>query len=118
MKKLIPNFVTVAILGAIIFISIAFLDESNAYWQFLTHHMVLNVGMATIAITTGLLVKNYLYIIIGASFALLVYCLTHMFGAGSLMINQFFLALYTMFLAFSVFSNLCRHYKDWVLVRP
>jgi len=118
MKTLAPNFLTLLLLAVVFLLGNFFLDESNDYWHFLTHHMVLNIGSALIAIAVGLLVKNYLYIIIGASFALSVYCLTHMFGAGSLMINQFFLALYTIFLAFSAISNLCRHYKDWVLVRP
>ena len=115
MKKLIPNIITIILLAATFFICASILDETNDYWHFLTHHMVLNVGLAAIAITAGLLVKNYLYVIIGASFVLLIYCLTYMFSPGSQMISQFFLAIYTIFLAFSVMANLCRHYKDWVL---
>lgn len=118
MKKLTPNIVALLMLVAIVLLGNFFWDEGNDYWNFLTHHMVLNIGSALIAITVGLLVKNYLYVIIGSSFVLLVFCLTHMFGSGSLMITQFFLALYTIFVAFSVLSNVCRHYKDWALVRP
>jgi hypothetical protein len=115
MKKLIPNLLALLVLVVAFLLGNAFLDETNDYWHFLTHHMVLNVGLATIAITAGLLDKNYLYVIIGASFVLLIYCLTYMFSPGSQMISQFFLAIYTIFLAFSVIANLCRHYKDWVL---
>lgn len=118
MKKLTPNFLALFLLSAVVLLGNVFLDEGNDYWHFLTHHMVLNIGTALIAIAIGLLVKNYLYVIIGASFVLLVYCLTYMFSPGSLLISQFFLALYTIFLGFSALSNLCRHYKDWVLARP
>ena len=118
MKKLMPNFLALLMLVTIFFMGNTYLDESNDYWYFLTHHMVLNIGSALIAIIVGLLVINYLYVIIGASFVLLVYCLIYLFSPGSLMVSQFFLALYTIFLGFSVLSNFCRHYKDWILVRP
>lgn len=118
MKKLTPNILALLFLTAVILLGNFFLDEGNDYWHFLTHHMVLNIGTALVAITTGLLVKNYFYVIIGSSFVLLVYCLTYIFSPGSDLISQFFLALYTIFLGFSVLANLCRHYKDWVLARP
>ena len=114
-ENIIPKPAGITFIDSRLFSWNAFLDEANDYWHFLTHHMVLNVGLAAIAITIGLLVKNYLYVIIGASFVLLIYCLTYMFSPGSLMISQFFLAVYTIFLAFSVIANLCRHYKDWIL---
>jgi peptidoglycan/LPS O-acetylase OafA/YrhL len=115
MKKLTSNFFTLIALMCIVFLYSQHSSDELNYWKFVTHNMVLNVGLAAIAITAGLLVKNYLYVIIGASFVLLIYCLTYMFSPGSQMISQFFLAIYTIFLAFSVIANLCRHYKDWVL---
>jgi hypothetical protein len=118
MKKLAPNFLALLFLAAVILLGNILLDEGNDYWHFLTHHMVLNIGSALIAITIGLLVKNYFYVIIGSSFVLLVYCLIYMFSPGSALISQFFLALYTIFLGFSVLANLCRHYKDWILAKP
>jgi hypothetical protein len=116
MKKFIPNFLALALLVIAFVFGYTFLDESNHYWHFLTHHMVLNIGLVVIAISVGALVKNYLYVLLGASFVLLIYCLTNIFSPGSLLINQFFLAIYTIFLAFSVIANLCRHYKDWILL--
>jgi len=115
MKRLIAN---IAVLAGLIIILVnyypASYDESQ-YWYFLTNHMVLNFALAISAITIGFLVKNYAYTLVGSSLVLVIYCLTFIFQNSSFDIKQYFLAIYTVFLAFSVLANLCRHFKDWLL---
>jgi hypothetical protein len=48
---------------------------------------------------------------------LVIYCFTVIFQKSDFDMKQYFLAIYTIFLAFSVLANLCRHFKDWVLVK-
>jgi len=111
MKKL-PFFV-------LCLVSLIFLQHYSGdlnYWTFITHHMVLNISLASIAIWVGYFVKNYLLLIMAASFALVVFCLALIFSPGGFIMAQFFLAIYTVFLGFSAIANLCRHYKDWILL--
>ena len=115
MKQLVPNIAVLA--GLMIVLGNyypASYDESQ-YWYFLTHHMVLNITLAISAIAIGFLVKNYAYVLVGSSLVLVIYCLTFIFQDSSFDMKQFFLAIYTVFLAFSVLANLCRHFKDWLL---
>jgi hypothetical protein len=85
------------------------------YWGLLSHKLVLNIGVATVAIIAGYFIKNYLLLLLGASFALAIYSLVLMSTPESDLLIQFFLAIYTVFLAFSVAANLFRQYKDWLL---
>ena len=117
MKKITSNFIVLIGLVFIIFSYSLYSSDDINYWKFITHNMVLNVGLVTIAIAIGYFVKNYLLLILGASFSLAVFCLALIFSPGGLMLSQFFLAIYTVFLGFSAVANLCRHYKDWVLVQ-
>lgn len=115
MKKLTLNFLT---LIALICIAILYSEHSSEelnYWNLLKHHLVLNVGLASVALFAGFWVKNYLLIFLGSSFTLIVFSLTLIFSPGSDFLMQFFLAIYTVFLAFSVIANLCRHFRDWLL---
>ena len=115
MKKITSNLLTIITL---IFIAILYSqhspDELN-YWRFISHNLVLNVDLAFISIAVGFFVKNYLLVMLGAGFSLAMYCLVLLFSPDAGILIQFFLAIFTVFLAFSVISNLCRHYKDWVL---
>jgi hypothetical protein len=89
-------------------------NNGSDYWYFLTNHMAMNITLAIISLVIGYLVKNYAYVLAGASFILGIYCLTFIFQNGSFDMKLFFLAIYTNFLGFSVLSNLCRHFKDWM----
>jgi hypothetical protein len=115
MKNLYSNTVTLFFL--IVTLVLYFLPHSNdlGYWRFLTHDLVLNMGVVVFALAAGFLVKNYLLLILGVTFALLVFSATLMFSPGIDLMIQFFFAIFTVFLAFSVIANLCRHFRDWLL---
>jgi len=115
--KFVPNYFVLALILLLMVLASEVSLGDLSYWKFITHNMVLNVGLATIAIAVGYFVKNYLLLILGASFSLAIFCLALIFSPGGLMLSQFFLAIYTVFLGFSAVANLCRHYKDWVLVQ-
>jgi len=115
MKKIIPNII--ALLGLIVVLILykpASFEESE-YLYFLTNHYVLNVALAIIGIGSGLLVRNYFLTLIASTVILLIYCSTEIFMTRSWNADYFFLAIYTVFIAFSSTSNLLRHYKDWLL---
>lgn len=116
MKKLIPNFLVLFFLLVIFFEYTNRTEDAADYWTFVVNHMVFNIGVALIGLSIGIAVKNYWYVVIGSSFVLAVYCLAFSFKDLRLM-GQFFLALYTVFLGFSVLANLARHFKDWVLTK-
>lgn len=114
MKNFYSNIFT--FLGlSIVFLSYGPTTDDLNYWNLLTHHLVLNVGLASVALFTGFWVKNYLLIFLCSSFALAVFSLALIFSPGSDFLMQFFLAIYTVFLSFSVIANLCRHFWDWLL---
>ena len=115
MKKLTPNFIALSILIMIAFFYFQHASDELNYWKFISHHMVLNIGLASAAIAAGFLVKNYLLIILGAIFVLVIYCMALVFSPGAGMMIQFFFAIFTVFLAFSVIANICRHFRDWLL---
>ena len=85
-----------------------------SYWDFLTHKYVLNIGVAGLGIIIGYGISNYYITLAGATFALVIYCLAFVFDSKELFM-QFFLAMYTVFLAFATVANLARHFKDWIL---
>ena len=114
MKKIYSNILTIIVL-LIIFAFYPPHSEGLNYWGLLSHKLVLNIGVAAVAISTGYFVKNYLLLMLGASFTLVIYCLVLFSTPGSDLLIQFFLAIYTVFLAFSVAANLFRQYKDWLL---
>lgn len=114
MKNLYINILTCLGL-AIVFVSYGPTTDELNYWNLLKHHLVLNVGLVTVAVFTGFWVKNYLLILLGSSFVLIVFSLALFFSPGADFLMQFFLAIYTVFLAFSVVANLCRYFRDWLL---
>jgi hypothetical protein len=115
LKKIIPNLIVIAIVlvGSIFYVRVD--HDSFDYWTFVGHHLVLNVGTAGVGVIVGYLVKNYLNLLFGASFVLVIYCLTYSFQSDFVLMWQFFLAIYTVILIFSAFANIARHYKDWLL---
>ena len=115
MKKLTSNFLTLIALICVVFLYSGHSSDELNYWNLLTHHLVLNVGLASVALFAGFWVKNYLLIFLGSSFTLGTFSLALLFSPGSDFLMQFFLAVYTVFLAFSLSSNLCRHFRDWLL---
>ena len=88
------------------------IPENIDYWTFVGHHLVLNVGIAAAGLAAGYFVKNYLYVLTGASFILVIYCLTYSFQQDFTLMGQFFLAIYSVILAFSAVANIARHYQD------
>ena len=115
MKPILSNGITLFGLFIIFILSNSFFDSEYEFWSLLKSRYVLNIGLASIGIGIGYFVRDYRYILVGASFALGIYCLVFFFDPNLLFMSQFFLALYTIFLTFSVFANLCRHYIDWIL---
>jgi ABC-type multidrug transport system permease subunit len=85
-----------------------------SFWDFLTYKYVMNIGVAALGIMIGYGIKNYYITLAGASFALVVYCMVFIFDSKEFF-AAFFLAMYTVFLAFATIANLVRHFKDWVL---
>ena len=114
MKKFLPNLIVIACLLGVVAYYQNRTPEDPEYWSFIGNHLVFNIGVALIGIAIGVAVKNYFYVLVGASFSLIIYCLAFSFKDLGLM-GQFFLAIYTVFLGFSVLANLARHFKDWVL---
>jgi hypothetical protein len=116
MKKLISNILVLMGLTAVF---IGYLQESSLdslYFRLLTNTWVLNIALVLIAFTVGFFVKNYTYVLAGSTMALAIYCFTVIFQTGDFDMKQYFLAIYTIFLAFSVLANFCRHFKDWMLI--
>jgi hypothetical protein len=117
MKKLIPN---ILVLIGLIAVFIVYEQESSfgtLYFRLLTNVWVLNVSLALIAVAVGFYIKNYTYVLLCSSMILGIYCLTVIFQSSDFDMKQYFLAIYTIFLAFSVLANLCRYFKDWVLTK-
>ena len=117
MKKLIPN---ILVLMGLTTVFIGYLQESSfdsLYFRLLTNPWVLNVSLALVAVAVGFYIKNYTYVLACSTMALVIYCFTIMFQTSDFDMRQYFLAIYTIFLAFSVLANLCRHFKDWMLVK-
>lgn len=114
MKKHIPHIIALIILLGIFIYSQLFIAAEMSYWDFLTYKYVLNIGVGALGITIGYCIKNYFITLAGASFALVVYCMVFIFDSKELF-AAFFLAMYTVFLAFATVANLVRHFKDWVL---
>ena len=115
MKKIYPNLLTLFLLF-ILFIFYTPHSDTLSYWGLLTHNLVLNVGIAAVALVAGYWIKNYYLLIFGLTFSLAIYTLVLISTPESDVLIQFFLAIYTVVLAFSVVSNLARHYKDWILL--
>jgi hypothetical protein len=115
-NKYIPHLILIAILLALIFFRESFVGTEMSYWNFLTYKYVLNIGVATIGIISGYLIKNYYIVVGGATFALIIYCLAFLFETHGY-ITPFLLAIYTVFLAFATIANLVCHFKDWVLAK-
>lgn len=114
MKKHIPHAVALASLLGIFIYSQLFMAAEMSYWDFLTDKYVLNIGVAGLGVMIGYGIKNYYITLAGATFALLIYCLVFMFDSKEFF-TAFFLAMYTVFLAFATVANLARHFKDWIL---
>ena len=114
MKKFLPNLIVITCLLGVVAYYQNRTPEDPEYWSFISNHMVFNIGVALIGLAVGVAVKNYWYVVIGASFVLAVYCFAFSFKDIGLM-GQFFLAIYTVFLGFSVLANLARIFKDWIL---
>jgi hypothetical protein len=115
MKKLIPN---ILVLMGLTTVFIGYLQESSfdsLYFRLLTNARVLNIALVLIAIAAGFFVKNYTYVLAGSTMALVIYCFTVIFQTSDFDMKQYFLAIYTIFLAFSVLANFCRHFKEWML---
>lgn len=114
-KKLTPNLLVIVC----VLVGLTYYSKRNPenldYWTFIAHHLVLNVGMAAVGLGVGYFVKNYIYVLTGASFILVIYCSTYSFQQDFTLMGQFFLAIYSVILAFSAMANIARHYQDWVL---
>jgi uncharacterized membrane protein len=115
MKQIHSNLI--GFLALAIIISLYNLPSSSSpdYWEFLTHPLVLNIVIATVATIIGIKVKNYALILIGATLVLAIYICTFAFDPQNSVMNQFFLAIYTIFLAFSLLANTGNLFKEWLL---
>ena len=85
-----------------------------SYIEFLTHKLVLSVGVAFAGICTGYLIKNFLLVMLSTTFVLAIYCLAFIFDSKHLF-PSFFLAIYTVFLGFAAIANLARGLQVWIL---
>lgn len=116
MKKILSN--VIALVGLILVFTLYMLhkDEGFGYWQFLTHPMVLNITLAIIGISVGAIFKDYTHILLVATLVLGIYVSIFAFDSKNSEMNHFFLAIYTIFIAFSLFGNTCKLFKDWLLI--
>jgi hypothetical protein len=115
MKKLFPNVAVLLLLFSAFLYSQTNHSEDLGYWNLLSHHLVLNPTLAIIGIAIGFMVKKYSYVLVGASLVLLIYCLAFIFENNTVDMKSFFLALYSLFLAFSATANLVRYFLAWFL---
>ncbi|MBU3580394.1 hypothetical protein ICN19_00005 [Polynucleobacter sp. AP-Capit-er-40B-B4] len=115
MKKFIPQAISLVLLLGVFLYSQFFISAEFSYWDFLTYKYVMNIGVAGLGIMIGYGIKNYYITLASATFALVIYCLVFIFDSKEIF-AAFFLAMYTVFLAFATAANLARHFKDWVLL--
>jgi uncharacterized membrane protein YbjE (DUF340 family) len=115
MKKIISNILVLTLLSAVFIFQAQSLEPRSHYQWFLTNHMVLNIALVIVGLIIGYFVKNFIYILIGASALLSIYCLLFLFEAEGGLISQYFLAVFTIFMAVSVVANLFRYFVDWLL---
>jgi len=114
LKKLIPNFIVLAFLILLLLVRQPANSDTPNYWFFLTHHMVLSAPLIIISIVAGFFIRNYLFTLAGASFILAIYLMAFLTERNGIDFNQFFFAMYTIFIGCSVVANIFRHLKDWV----
>jgi hypothetical protein len=114
MKKILSNLVVLTGLALVFTLYTLHRSENPGYWEFLTHPMILNVSLAFIGMAIGLIVKDYAHILLGSTLVLAIY-VCFAFDAKNSEMNQFFPAIYTIFLAFSLLANTFKLFKDWLI---
>ena len=88
-----------------------------SYLNLLTNPYVLNVGVVGFSIAMGYLARNYRSIFFGSLFILVIYCLAFAFDDDhESFIFKFFLAVYSIVMAFASAGYLARRFKEWILI--
>lgn len=113
-KRFAPQ-VLILILSMLIVAYSTFMPVKEfSYMEFLTHRLVLSIGVVLLGILAGYLVKNFMLVVILSTFVLGIYYLAFAFDVSG-KFHSFFLAIYTNFLLFAAFANLLRCLKEWIL---
>lgn len=93
------------------------MGTGGGYFDLLFGGYALNIFIVLIGVVCGYAIKNYLVILGGLTFILVVYLTAFLSSYEQDFFYSLFVALYLVILCAASVANLFRKYTDWVLER-